>query len=379
MPTKAMTITQLAQVRADNRQLLNLVTGSQGTALGRKNFTADGQPVGDPCIIIYVPHKINDALLDANLRIPSTLTSADGKLDAPTDVVVSTTPDNENAPPTLSPSNRALTRKLQWLDGKLDYLAPGAQLGGGSIEEGQLFSYTGTLGFAVRTRDPNPIVGILTNQHVGLYPGHTLYVPGFNQQSLDVGITRRVAEYIPDDRWIPGVDEPDAFVRIDAAFVGVRSKYSKFLKNQVPGGEDDGKSAKMGAPLALDLDSMAPIGLPVKKVGRTTGLQKGTIVAFGYGIWSEEEALQRSIGREPPNYYTDFLIAPRPESDIFSTHGDSGSPILLDMPGHVDHNRPIGLLWGGWPGDIGRNRGLEDFTYGIAIHRLLNQLDLDLM
>ena len=124
---------------------------------------------------------------------------------------------------------------------------------------------------------------------------------------------------------------------------------------------------------------MEVIGLPVKKVGRTTGLQKGTIVAFGYGIGSEEDVLQRSIGREPPNYYTDFLIAPRGDSAIFSTYGDSGSPILVDKPGHPDHNRPIGLLWGGWPGDIGRNRGVEDLTYGIAISRLLEQLELELL
>lgn len=376
---RAETLRQLARVRADNRDLLNVVAGTQGTALGRKNFDASGEPSGEPCIVIYVPHKINEALLDEGLAIPSVLKSADGELEALTDVVVTTTPESELPQTAIGGDNLALVRKLQWLDGQLDYLAPGAQLGGGDIAAEGIIGYSGTLGYAVKTRGNPQRKGILTNQHVGLRPGHTMYIPSFNQQSLDVGITRQVAEYIPDDGWIPGVDEKDAFVRIDAAFVAVRDKYAHLLRNEVPGAKDGRESATMGAPFEVNYESLDVIGTPVKKVGRTTGLQRGVVVAYGYGIWSEEEALQRAIGREPPNYYTDFLIAPRGESKTFSTHGDSGSAILIDRPGHPDDNRPIALLWGGWPGDIDRLSGVEDLTYGISIHRLLQHMELDLL
>ena len=43
MPKQAETLQELAQVRADNRRLLNMIVGSQGTALGRRNFTPDGE------------------------------------------------------------------------------------------------------------------------------------------------------------------------------------------------------------------------------------------------------------------------------------------------------------------------------------------------
>ncbi len=93
MANQATTLRELALVRADNRELLNAIVGNQGTALGRKNFTVSGAPTGEPCIIIYMPHKIHLTLLANNLQVPEKLTSADGNLEAVTDVVVTTVPD----------------------------------------------------------------------------------------------------------------------------------------------------------------------------------------------------------------------------------------------------------------------------------------------
>ena len=148
----------------------------------------------------------------------------------------------------------------------------------------------------------------------------------------------------------------------------------------MPGADGFGHPpAKLGNVFQLDLNSMQPVGLHVKKVGRTTGLQKGTIVAFGYGISGEEELLDRRIGREPANTYTDLLIAPRGESKVFSAKGDSGAAILIDAPGEESNNCPIGLLWGGGPLDIGRSTGVEDLTYGISLDRVLKTLDVELV
>ncbi len=371
MAVQASTLRELAQIRADNREFLNLIVGSQGTALGRKNFDLNDNPAGDPCIIIYIPHKINSALLSNNATIPKKLTSNDGKLEAPTDVVVTTIPNIEKSTPTLTTENRQLINTLQWLDGQLDHIPSGAQIGAGTIEDDTLSGYVGTIGYIVHSvKNPN-VVGILTNQHVGAHSGHSLYIPGYSQQAFRLGITRKTVEYIPDDEWIQGIDEKYAFVRCDAAFIEIESNLVHLLRNIVPG------VGRMGEPFQIDLDSMDIIGMPVKKVGRTTGLQQGTVVAFGYGITSEEDYLDRRLDKEPANFYTDLVIGPRSTSTIFSAGGDSGSAILLDTDDE-NSNRPVALLWGGRKTDIGRRVGLEDLTYGVDLMRVLNLLDLEI-
>lgn len=372
MTRRAETLRDLAKLRADRRDLLNAVVGNQGTALGRKNYDGRGEPIGDPCIIVYMPHKIHNALLAEKLRIPPTLVSKDGQIEAPTDVVVTTTPNPPKDPPELDADNKALIETLQWFDGKLDHIPAGAQIGFGDWEDDDIEEFVGTIGYIVRSTKPGEEnkIGLLTNQHVGVRSGHSLYIPGYEQQSLRVGLTRRVIEHIPDDQWLEGVDEEYAFVRTDAAFVEVETSLHGLLRNAwpVPGGA-------FGEPVTIDLDSMDAIGTPVKKIGRTTGLQKGTIVAFGYGITSESEHIDRAVGREPANFYTDLLIAPREKGKVFSAGGDSGSAILIDD----DRNRPIGLLWGGWPEDIGRGRGMEDLTYAIDLTRVLKTMELELV
>ncbi len=369
MAKKAETLRELAQVRADNRRLLNLVAGNQGTALGRKDFTAGGEPEGDPCIIVYMPHKIHFALLGENLRVPSKLTSRDGALEAPTDVVVTTRPDQPKGDPTLSPENRELADTLQWRNGKLNRLVPGAQIGGADLTHQGLESYVGTLGYAVRTVDGD-LPGILTNQHVGGTASRSMYIPGVQQQALRIGVTRTVREHYPDDQWIEGVDERFAYVRSDAALVAVEPELAGALANDVP------ELGEIRGVHQVDLDSMDIIGRRVKKVGRTTGLTEGIIVAYGYGIQNANEIIDRVLDAEPANVYTDFLIAAAPGFAEFSAPGDSGSAILVETQAGAEG---LGLLWGGWPTDIGRNRGLEDLTYGIDLARLMTTMGLKLL
>lgn len=372
MARKAKTLLELAQVRADKREFLNFVVGTQGTAIGRKNFSSEGKPEGDPCIIVYVPHKINEALLADNNRVPSKLISNDESLEALTDVVVTTVPIDSKNPPALSAENERLVEALQWRNNILDHIPSGAQVGFAEIGSNDIDAFVGTVGYAVRsTRAPHN-VGFLTNQHVGVHPGHSLYIPGYEQRALRAGITRSVLEYRADDQWLEGINEPFAFVRTDAAFVAAGEGVAPLLSNNVPG------VGAMGAPFEVDLNTMEIIGMPVKKVGRTTGLQLGTVVGFGFGFDTEEEFIDRQIGYEPANFYTDLLIAPRSPSTVFSAPGDSGSAILIDTDDD-NNNRPIGLLWGGWPGDVGRNRGFEDLTYGISLTRILSAMNLELL
>jgi len=371
MAKTATTLRELAQVRADNRELLNAVVGNQGTALGRKNFTASGRPTGDPCIIVYMPHKIHGALLSESLEIPAKLFSRDGGLEARTDVVVTTVPNEPKQEVPLSPDNVELVNKLQWLDGTLDHLPPGAQIGGAELTQDGLASYVGTIGFAVRSRNEEPsILGFITNQHVGGAASRSMYVPGARQQAIRVGVTRSVREHYPDDAWIPEVDEKYAYVRTDTAFVAAESNVVALLRNEVP------SVGEISGTYEVNFDSLDVIGLPVKKVGRTTGHTKGIVVAFGYGVPNANEQVDRLLGHEPANVYTDFLIAPMGEAP-FSAPGDSGSGILVDDDTH--NNQALGLLWGGWPTDIGRGKGIEDLTYAINLGRVLQELQLELL
>ena len=197
-----------------------------------------------------------------------------------------------------------------------------------------------------------------------------MYIPGARQQAIRVGVTRSVREHYPDDHWIEGIDETFAYVRTDAAFVAAEDNIAPLLRNHVP------HVGPVAGLYEVNLDSMDVIGLAVKKVGRTTGLTTGTVVAFGYGIPNSNEQIDRFIGSEPANVYTDFLIAPRGEGP-FSAPGDSGSGILVDEATH--ENQALGLLWGGWPTDIGRPSGLEDLTYGINLNRVLETMNLELL
>ena len=128
--------------------------------------------------------------------------------------------------------------------------------------------------------------------------------------------------------------------------------------------------------MPVDLDSLDLIGMQVSKVGRTTGLTQGVVVAYGYGISHINEAVDRRLGAEPANIYTDFLIAPAGGYDSFSVSGDSGSAIFAQVD---DGYYGVGLLWGGWPQDIGRGVGIENLSYGIDLTRLLKLLNLDLL
>lgn len=372
MPREAQTLLELAQVRADNRELLNALVATQGTALGRRNFTS-GLPDGEPCIIVYMPHKIAQDLLAANVLVPERLLSADGAIEARTDVVVTTVANQPKPDPVLSSENQQLVNKLQWRDGLLDHLPPGAQVGGAEFSSGgQISGYVGTLGYAVRQSTANgDVTGFLTNQHVGGTASKSMYIPGAQQQSLRIGVTRAVREHYPDDAWIEGINETFAYVRTDAAFVAAEDGVAHLLRNDVP------NVGPIAGEYDVNLNSMDLIGMPVKKVGRTTGLTTGVIVAFGYGVPNENEFIDRAIGSEPANVYTDFLIA-GDSGEPFSAPGDSGSGILVNS-NDQHQNKALGLLWGGWPTDIGRGSGVEDLTYGINLSRVLGELDLSLI
>ena len=73
--------------------------------------------------------------------------------------------------------------------------------------------------------------------------------------------------------------------------------------------------------------------------------------------------------------YTDLLIIGEAEGQPFSWHGDSGSLIVTDD----EHHTPVGLLWGGWEKELRTGRGQENWTYGIALSRVMAALNVVLV
>lgn len=148
-------------------------------------------------------------------------------------------------------------------------------------------------------------------------------------------------------------------MRADCAFAKINPSFDRSNLNvQMKG------VGQVGQLKPISLDDMSIIGQRVLRVGRTTGLRRGAIAAFGYEF--EDEKSQTS--------YTDLLIVG--DNDIpFSTHGDSGSLIVLDN----QEMNPVGLLWGGWIEKLRTGHSQENWTYGISLVRVLDALDIDLV
>jgi len=121
---------------------------------------------------------------------------------------------------------------------------------------------------------------------------------------------------------------------------------------------------ELGPLKEISLNDMSIIGQKVLRVGRTTDLRRGKVVAFGYEFKDEENL----------TVYTDLLMIGT-EGKAFSTHGDSGSLIVTDDESH----NPVGLLWGGWQEKLRTGFGQENWTYGISLSRVLDALNVELV
>jgi hypothetical protein len=211
----------------------------------------------------------------------------------------------------------------------------------------------GTLGAFVRK---GGITGFLTNQHVGIEPGKKLYHPV--PWGTQIGTTEQVIEYVEDNNWYGAMnDEPQTYVRADCAFVRLNNNILMDINTDLMG------IGTLNGLENISLQEMSIIGKKVQRVGRTTGLRYGTVVAFGYEFVDENDV----------TVYTDLLIIG--DDDIpFSTHGDSGSLIVTR-----EDNKGVGLLWGGWQEKLRTGFAQENWTYGVALDRILEALNIELI
>jgi hypothetical protein len=374
---EATSLRDLLRIRAANHDLIESVNENLGSALGFKRPTG-GDVTDQPAVLIFVPRKIDNRWLPPAQEIPPVLHGPDG-LTCPTDVVeggsyeerflklythqgepvAGITPWSRLiAEPSLSEDNVDVLEILRGWSGEM---FAGSRLVGFDLNG---FGYTGTAGCFVVDRSTGQR-GILTNQHVADHSGNVLKFPWFNGR--DAGTARRLFDFVRDDQRFPEIiNLPNEFYRVDCAFIELDADIADSTNLELP------RIGRIGAPLALDLDTMGPVGRRVTSVGSRRGVQRGTIVAFSY----EFDDGVNSI-------YTDYLIIGDEDVDesgrqitrtAFSDHGDSGKIIVTDD----DQHNVVALLWGGWQERLRPQKMQENWTYAIDINFVLDLLQVDI-
>lgn len=160
----------------------------------------------------------------------------------------------------------------------------------------------------------------------------------------------------------------ETFVRADGAFIPFADDFNvSDVTTSVRG------IGEIGEVKAIDLQSRVSsvVGQQVAKVGRSSGLTTGTIMAYALE-YNDEKGIC---------FLTDFLVIGENQK-TFDLEGDSGSLIILTGQ-NGEKPRPIGIIWGGTA-----NRGrlklkvgqpTENWTSGVDLGRLLDVLELDLI
>ena len=162
---------------------------------------------------------------------------------------------------------------------------------------------------------------------------------------------------------------PETFVRADGAFIPFDECFDMSRVTTTVNGLGD-----MGEVMAIDLEAPVGsiVGRQVVKVGRSSGITKGRIMAYALE-YEDEKGLC---------LFTDFVIVGK-NKRAFDLEGDSGSLILL-MEGTGQRPRPVGMIWGGTLANRGRlklciGHGPESWTSGVDLARLLDLLQLSLI
>jgi len=374
----ATSLRDLLRIRSANRAYISTINGNLGSALGFKRRSGVELSAGVPAVIIFVPQKINARWLPAGQVIRTELIGPDD-LRCPVDVVEGgryeqrsdrrflgvtntgipfiTLQQQLKAEAPLSEGQRGI---LEILRGWSEKITLGSQLAGRD-ESGN--AYIGSLGCFCRRLDDGTI-GFLTNKHVGAHVGNILRYP--IHEARAIGTVKSLFEYVPDEARFPGmVDEPNSSYKVDCAFVELNKELSlaQIDPRMVVLEGAEIAMRQLGTPLALDINTMGPIGERVISVGRTRSFQKGSITAFGYE-WA-------AVGSQ--SAFTDYLIV-GDSPDEFSDSGDSGKLIVTENGLH-----PIALGWGGRQERLRSGFSQENWTYALDINMALRLLNLEII
>jgi hypothetical protein len=346
---EARSLSDLMKIRLHNSDYLDSVNANLGTALGFKNNT-QGESSQTPAILVFVPSKINPKWIPKGRLLPKRLEGPD-ELWCSLDVVESQSQASKKGESSVEESHDELTERLRGWD---DQVWAGSQIG--SFNEGKSRPELGTIAAFVKKQD-NGQIGILTNQHVAIKPESKLFHP--NILGTHIATTEKMIDTLEDQKWYSQyIDEEYAYIKIDCAFAPIELSFDKQNINpQLMG------IGEFGPVKPIPLNDMSIIGRKVVRVGRTTGLRFGTIVAYGYEWYDEDLSV-----------YTDLLIV-GDDGVPFSTYGDSGSLIVTNDSTH----NPIGLLWGGSERKLRTGYSRENWTYASDLFKVLDALDVGLV
>ncbi|NET03972.1 MAG: hypothetical protein F6K16_04415 [Symploca sp. SIO2B6] len=349
---EAKNLKELLLIRQNNLDSIESVNLNLGSALGYK-YT-NGIRTNHPAILVFVPDKIDSRLVPESQRVPKEFETTIGTdtVYCYTDVVRGSkaSPGEElKEPPPLEPDNIQVLEELR--QGRIGIIG-GVQLGAFEGNE----RYVGTAACAVMAETTGR-VGLLTNQHVAGSIGRQIYHPRPGQHLI--GQTQMALEYLTDQvHWDGIIDERDAFVRVDCAFVSIRDSVKELLK---PGLH---RLGALGQVMPIDLETMDIIGTEVISIGRTRGIQSGVVAAYAYEFFDEGQV----------SVYTDMLIIGNQPGNAFSTYGDSGKLIVTK-----NGLRPVALLWGGWQERLRKTYEQENWTYAIDLSKVLKYLRLSII
>ncbi|KAH7286881.1 hypothetical protein KP509_32G026400 [Ceratopteris richardii] len=356
--TQAATLLDLMTIRAFHSKRLRHV--SLATAVGFR--TRQGILTNIPAIIVFVARKVHKAWLEEGKRLPVYL-EGPGGIWCDVDVVEFL----YYGVPAVTPKEQVYTELVEGLRGNDPCIGPGSQVASHETY--------GTLGAIVQSRTGAQQVGFLTSRHVAVdldYPNQKMFhpLPPNVGQGVFLGAVERATSFITDDRWynIFASMNPETFVHADGAFIPFGDSFDMSrVTTMVRGIGGMGDVALIG--LQDPISSI--VGKQVIKVGRSSGLTKGRIMA--YALENNDE---KGIC-----FFTDFLIVGE-DNQPFDLEGDSGSLILMVEDGKTQL-KPFGIIWGGTA-----NRGRlklrsghapENWTSGVDLGRLLECLQLDLI
>ncbi|KAJ8642005.1 hypothetical protein MRB53_018699 [Persea americana] len=360
LPTgqQATTLLELMTIRAFHSKILRRY--SLGTAIGFR--IRQGVLTDIPAILVFVTRKVHRQWLSRIQCLPSQL-EGPGSVWCDVDVVEF----SYFGAPAPTPKEQLYSELVDGLRGSDPSIGSGSQV---ASQE----TY-GTLGAIVKSRTGSRQVGFLTNRHVAVdldYPNQKMFhpLPPNLGPGVYLGAVERATSFITDDLWygIFAGTNPETFVRADGAFIPFADDFDISNVTTLVKGVGE-----IGAVKVIDLQSPinSLIGRQVMKVGRSSGLTTGTIMAYALE-YNDEKGIC---------FFTDFLVVGE-NQQTFDLEGDSGSLILLTGQGS-EKPRPIGIIWGG-TANRGRlklksGQGPENWTSGVDLGRLLDLLELDLI
>ncbi|KAM7495719.1 hypothetical protein LguiB_030328 [Lonicera macranthoides] len=355
---QATTLLELMTIRAFHSKILRCY--SLGTAVGFR--IRCGVLTDIPAILVFVSRKVHKQWLSPIQCLPTAL-EGPGGVWCDVDVVEF----SYFGAPEPTPKEQLYTEIVDDLRGSDPCIGSGSQV---ASQE----TY-GTLGAIVRSQTGNRQVGFLTNRHVAVdldYPSQKMFhpLPPTLGPGVYLGAVERATSFITDDLWygiFAGIN-PETFVRADGAFIPFSDDFDmSTVTTSVKG------VGEIGYVKIIDLQSPinSLIGKNVMKVGRSSGLTTGTVLAYALE-YNDEKGIC---------FFTDFLVVGE-NQQTFDLEGDSGSLVILKGE-KGEKPRPIGIIWGGTA-----NRGRlklkighppENWTSGVDLGRLLNLLELDLI